>query len=40
LPEAFATLILQMMAKAPSDRPASTDQVAQRLRTILGAQKK
>ncbi len=40
MPEAMATLILQMMAKAPADRPASTEQVALRLRTILGAQKK
>jgi serine/threonine protein kinase len=40
MPEALATLILQMMAKAPADRPASTDQIAQRLRSILGAQKK
>ena len=40
MPEALATLILHMMAKAPGDRPASTEQVAQRLRAILGAQKK
>jgi tetratricopeptide (TPR) repeat protein len=40
LPEPFAALILQMMAKSPADRPANTDQVAQRLRAILGAPKK
>jgi peptide/nickel transport system substrate-binding protein len=40
LPEPLATLILQLMAKAPSDRPGSTEQVTQRLRAILGAQKK
>jgi tetratricopeptide (TPR) repeat protein len=40
LPESLATLILQMMAKAPADRPASADQVTQRLRAILGAPKK
>ncbi len=40
MPEALATLILQLMAKAPADRPASAEQVALRMRTILGAQKK
>ena len=40
LPDALATLILQMMAKAPGDRPASTDQVALRMRAILAGQKK
>ena len=40
MPEALATLILQMMAKAPADRPASAEQVSQRLRAILGAQRK
>jgi len=40
MPEALATLILQLMAKAPADRPASAEQVTLRLRSILGAQKR
>ncbi|HEY8121617.1 MAG TPA: protein kinase [Myxococcota bacterium] len=39
MPDALATLILQLMAKSPADRPASTDQVALRMRAILGRQK-
>jgi serine/threonine-protein kinase len=39
MPDALATLILQLMAKSPGDRPASTDQVALRMRAILGGQK-
>ncbi|MBM4381730.1 MAG: protein kinase [Deltaproteobacteria bacterium] len=40
VPEAMANLILQMMAKSPSDRPGTAEQVAQRLRAIAGAAKK
>jgi tetratricopeptide (TPR) repeat protein len=40
VPEAMASLILQMMAKAPSDRPGTAEQVTQRLRAIAGAVKK
>jgi tetratricopeptide (TPR) repeat protein len=40
MPEAMATLILQLMAKAPADRPATAEQVTQRLRVIAGAAKK
>ncbi len=40
MPEALASLILQMMAKQPSDRPASAEQVSLKLRGVLGAQKR
>ncbi len=40
MPEALAALILQMMAKAPADRPTSAEQVALRMRAVLGAQKR
>ena len=40
MPEALAALILQMMAKAPADRPASAEQIALRMRAVLGTQKR
>ena len=34
IPEALAELILQLMSKAPDDRPSKADHVARRLQQI------
>jgi len=35
IPEAFAEIILQLLAKAPDDRPSNADEVGKRLQAIL-----